>query len=119
MATLAIQGSDLCVCLTGLEKLAAMYSGVRVPLSAVSTIAVEPNPWGALRGIRAPGTGIPGVIAYGVRRATGARPDFAALHGRGPAIRVELGPMARFERLLITVADPAGTVAAVTRGTGR
>jgi hypothetical protein len=118
MATLAIQGSELCVCLTGLEKLAAMSGGVRVPLAAVSAIAVEPDPWGALRGIRAPGTGIPGVIAYGVRRATGGRPDFVAVHGRGSAIRVELGPTARFERLLVTVADPAGTVAAITRGIG-
>ncbi|MGI9185071.1 MAG: hypothetical protein ACR2GZ_08925 [Solirubrobacteraceae bacterium] len=117
MATLAVQGDELCVSLTGLEKLAAMYAGVRVPLAAVSTIAVESDPWGALRGIRAPGTGIPGVIAYGVRRATGGRPDFAAVHGRGPAIRVELGAAARFARLLVTVADPAGTVATVTRAT--
>jgi hypothetical protein len=117
MATLAIQGDELCVRLTGLERLAAMHGDVRVPQAAVSAIVVEPDPWGALRGIRAPGTGIPGVIAYGVRRATGGRPDFAAVHGRGPAIRVELGPTARFARLLVTVADPAGTVATVTRGT--
>jgi|SRR5665213_1110709 hypothetical protein len=116
MATLAIQGDELWVRLARLEKLAAMHGDIRVPLSAVSAITVENDPWGALRGIRAPGTGIPGLIAYGVRRATGGRPDFAAVHGRRPAIRVELGPLARFERLLVTVPDPAGTVAAVTRG---
>ena len=104
--------------MTTLEKLAAMYHEVRVPLATVRAITVEPDPWCALRGIRAPGTGVPGVIAYGVRRATGGRPDFAAVHGRGPAVRVELAPPARFGRLLVTVADPVGTVAAVTRGTG-
>jgi len=52
------------------------------------------------------------VIAYGVRRLTGERPDFAALWGGGPAVRVDLRPEAPFGRLLVTVADPTGTAVA-------
>jgi len=111
-----VQRNELVVSLSGLERLAALRTDVRVPLSSVEAVAAEPDPWCALRGFRAPGTGIPGVIAYGVRRMTGARPDFAAVHGRGPAVRVELRPQARFGRLVVTVDDPPATVAAIRAG---
>jgi hypothetical protein len=39
----------------------------------VSEVVVEPNAWAALRGVRAPGTGLPYVIAYGTRRFPAAR----------------------------------------------
>ena len=44
---------------------------------------------GELRGLRAPGTGIPGVIALGTWRSKGAK-DFAAVYRGGPAVVVEL-----------------------------
>ena len=111
MAELVLDGDALEVRMSGWERAAAFHGDFSVPLSAVREIAVEPKPWSALRGIRAPGTGWPGVIAYGVRRMTGDRPDFAAIRGRGPAVRIELDPPAEFTRLLISVADPAETVA--------
>ncbi len=92
-----------------------MRGDVRVPLSAVEAISVDVDPWCALRGIRAPGTGFPGMAAYGVRRLTGDRPDFAAVHGRGPAVRIELSSDAAYRRLLVTVTDPDATVAALRR----
>ncbi len=116
MASLVLTRDELVLRLSVLERLAAFRRDVRVPLSAVEVVQAEPDPWCALRGFRAPGTGIPGVIAYGVRRMTGARPDFAAVHGQGPAVRVELAPHARFGRLLVTVADPPATVAAIRAG---
>ncbi|MGA9856667.1 MAG: hypothetical protein WBQ18_02325 [Solirubrobacteraceae bacterium] len=106
MARIEVQGDDLVVSLTSLEKLAALRREVRVPLSAVSSACVDPDPWSALRGMRAPGTGIPGVVAYGLRRMTGEAPDFAAVHGRGPAVRVDLCTGAPFGRLLVTDDDP-------------
>jgi hypothetical protein len=111
MPELIVDGDELVVRLSGWERAAAFYGDVRVPLACVRELFVEPKPWAALRGIRAPGTGFPGVIAYGVRRLTGERPDFAALLGRRPAVRVELAPPAAFSRLLISVADPDETVA--------
>ena len=39
--------------------------------------------------MRAPGTGWPGVIAVGTRRGSFGK-DFAAVHGKGPAVVVEL-----------------------------
>lgn len=112
MAVLAHDRASLVVQLSFLEKLAAFRGDVRVPLAAVSAISVEEQPWAALRGFRAPGTGVPGVLAYGTRLVTGGAPDFAAMHGRGPAVRVELGAGAAFGRLLVTVVDPERVVAA-------
>ena len=90
-----------------------MRGEVRVPLSAVSSACVDPSPWSALRGIRAPGTGIPGVIAYGMRRMTGEAPDFAAVHGRGRAVRVDLAAGAAFGRLLVTEPDAERVLAEI------
>ena len=65
--------------------------------------AVE-DPWTELRGIRAPGTGLPGVIAVGTRRGPFGK-DFAAVHGKGAGVVVELRDH-EFERLVLTVPDP-------------
>jgi hypothetical protein len=118
MAELVLDGDVLAVRLAGWERAAAFHGDIAVPLSAVREVSVEPEPWSALRGIRAPGTGFPGVIAYGVRRMTGGRPDFAAILGRRPAVRVELDPPAEFARLLVTVPD-AGEIVAGLRALAR
>lgn len=109
MPTLETDGDTLVVKLSALEQLAAFRGDVRVPLSAITSVEVEPDPWGALRGIRAPGTGWPGVIAYGVRRYSGGR-DFAAVLRKGPALRIELDDSSPFARLLITIDDPEAWV---------
>ncbi|HTX30626.1 MAG TPA: hypothetical protein VMD09_04530 [Solirubrobacteraceae bacterium] len=118
MAELVLDGDALQVRLHSWERAAAFHGDVTVPLSTVREISVDPDPWRSLRGIRAPGTGFPGVIAYGVRRMTGERPDFAAILGRKPAVRIELDAPAQFGRLLVTVPDAAATVAGL-QGLGR
>lgn len=113
MASLEVESGELIVRLSGVERAAAMRREVRVPLASVASVCAEPDPWGALRGVRAPGTGIPGVAAYGVRRITGGAPDFAAVHGCGPAVRVDLEPGAPFGRIVVTVDDAERTVETV------
>ena len=117
MARLIVEGSDLVVGLSWLEKLGAFRGNVHVPLHAVRSAEAEPDPWGALRGIRAPGTGIPGVIALGTRRFDGGK-DFAAVRGERPAVRVDLGEESPFGRLVVSVSDPETTVAAIRGAAG-
>ena len=117
MARLIIDGPDLVVGLSWLEKLGAFRGDVRVPLSAVRAAEADPEPWSALRGIRSPGTGIPGVIALGTRHYADGR-DFAALRGRGPAVRVDLDGQAKFARLVVSVRDTEKTVAEIHAATG-
>ena len=89
MATLIVEGSDLVVKMSEIEKFEAVHSDVRVPLTAVRVVRSVDDAWPELRGIRAPGTGIPGVIAVGTRRGSFGK-DFAVVHGTGPAVVVEL-----------------------------
>ncbi len=118
MAELNIEGDELVVHLSGWERLAAFRGDVRVPLAAVRAAEAEERPWQALRGIRAPGTGFPGVIAYGVRRITGDRVDFAAVLSKRPAVRVELAPPSPFARLLVSVSDAVEASARIRRAAG-
>lgn len=109
MPALETDGDALVVRLSRAEQLLAFRGDVRFPLSAITSVDVEPDPFGALRGIRAPGTGWPGVIAYGVRRYAGGR-DFAAVRSKRPALRIDLDDSAPFARLLISIKDPQAWV---------
>jgi hypothetical protein len=64
---------------------------------------VSTTPFRDLRGIRAPGTGLPGVIALGTWRYRGGK-DFAALYRGGPALVIELDG-AEYRRLLVSAHD--------------
>ncbi|MFL5926654.1 MAG: hypothetical protein ACJ77E_06945 [Gaiellaceae bacterium] len=105
MATLRREGGELVVLLNDLEKIGGLRSGPRVPLSAVRDVRVTENPFRELRGLRAPGTGVPGVIALGTWRYRGGK-DFAALYRGGPAVVVELDG-AKLSRLLVSAHDAA------------
>ena len=117
MARLIVDGADLVVGLSWLEKLGAVHGNVRVPLRAVRSAVAEPEPWTALRGMKLAGTGIPGVAALGTRYFDGSR-DFTALVGRGPAIRVELTDEAPYAQLLVSVRDAESALAAIHGATG-
>jgi hypothetical protein len=120
MATVAIDGLELVVRLSALEQLAACRVGdPRFALSSVTDVAVEPNAWAALRGIRAPGTGLPYLIAYGTRRLQGGK-DLALVHGgKRPGLRVDFDGDAPYSRLIVTVGDPQASAQAIRAATGR
>lgn len=110
MPTLAIERRELVVHLSLAAKLAAIHGDARFPLASVTDVTVEPNVWGALRGIRAPGTGVPYMLAYGTRRWLG---------GKQPGLRVDFGDGAPYARLVVTVADPQASAAAIRSAIGR
>jgi len=112
MAKVGVEGDTLVVHLGPLEKLGALRGDVRVARTAVRGVRAVLDPWPELRGIRAPGTGIPGVIALGTRRGAGIR-DFAAVYRHRPAVVVELEG-AQFDRLVVTDDDAESTVAALS-----
>ena len=72
LAALRHEGPELVVRLNDLEKAGALQGDVRVPWSTVRDFRVSRRaPFRELRGVRAPGTGIPGVIALGTWRGGG------------------------------------------------
>jgi hypothetical protein len=117
VAKLIVDGPDLVVQMSSLEKLGAFHGDVRVPLSTVRSAEIEPHPWTAVRGIKAAGTGIPGVIVLGTRRFLHGK-DFAAVVRGRPAVRVDLSDESPFSRLVVSVDDPDSTLAAIRSATG-
>jgi hypothetical protein len=70
---------ELVVQLTTWEKVGALHRDLRVPLSAVRAASVVGEPWKALHGIRAPGTGWPGWIMLGTAREKFGKDWFLAV----------------------------------------
>jgi hypothetical protein len=113
MARLALEGDRVVLHLSVLERIGGMIGGdIDVPRSAVTAVRVAPDPSRELRGIRSPGTGWPGVIALGHRRAKGVH-DFAAVYRNRPSVVVELEGQ-RFDRLVVSCDDPEAVAAAIT-----
>jgi hypothetical protein len=107
MADLTItDAGELVLKLSAVEHLEGFHGDITVPLAAVTAVRVVPDAWTELRGIRAPGTGFPGVIAVGTRRGAGAgEKDFAAVHGQGAGVVVELEGQ-EFSHLVLSADDP-------------
>ena len=99
MAQLRVDGSELVLELTRLEKFEAVHGSIRLPVSAITEVRAVSDPWPELRGIRAPGTGIPRVLAVGTRRGSFGK-DF-------------LDEAADYHRLIVTTGDAVGLAAQI------
>lgn len=107
MARIELIGDDALVLLSRREALGAMR--LRTPVAAarraIRSVEQVDDAWQHLRGIRAPGTGFPGVIMLGTTRADGEK-DFCAVYGHRPGLVVTLDPAAsEFARWVIS-GDP-------------
>ena len=67
------------------ERIFAFHGNLEAPASALQSIVRVANPWtrSVLRGVRAPGTGIPYRILLGTMRYRGGK-DFTAIYRRKP-----------------------------------
>lgn len=115
MAHVHIEADAVVIKLSFWERLGAFRGDVRIRRSSVTGARVVGDPWTELRGMRAPGTGWPGVIALGVRRGQFGR-DFAAVYRHRPGVVIECSN-AEFRRLILTVNDPERIAAALAAGT--
>jgi hypothetical protein len=99
MAAVDIEGDDLVVRLTPMQRLGALAGDVRVPRASIRSATVVDQPFKALRGMRI-GTGIPGRLALGRWKGRGFT-DFVAVHRGEPGLVVELdgGP---YDRLVVS-----------------
>ncbi len=101
MAHLKIDDRQLTVELSGWEKAGAIrWSDVSVPLSAVTSVKRLDNARDGIRGMRAPGTGLPGVIALGSWR-TRRTVDFVAVTRNEPGYLIDLEGE-HFDRLVVS-----------------
>ena len=104
MARLDVEGETLILHLSFLERLGGFVAGdAQVPLRSVRSARAVGDPWGELRGIRMPGTGLPGKIALGTRRFSGGK-DFVAVYGKGPGVVVDLAGV-EYSRLVVSTRE--------------
>lgn len=101
MAQLIDRESYIEVKLGSWETLGAFHHGFSIPRECIVSDITVVDGWKELRGMRAPGTGIPKVIMLGTTRYDGVK-DFCAVYGSKPA-RVIACKDFEFARVLITL----------------
>ena len=117
MAKLIREGNELVLSLSFWEKLGALHSSPRTTIRSVAKIEFPEKLWSAqvLRGIRAPGTGIPFVLLLGTMRGMGYR-DFVAINGREKGVILTLNS-ASFARWIFTLKQSRSEVETLLRDT--
>ncbi|MER6982077.1 hypothetical protein ABT317_35185, partial [Streptomyces carpinensis] len=113
MARIRVEGDDLVIRPTLWEKAAAHRGDVRVPLTSVCRVTVEPDWWRTMRGSHRSGTCVPGLVCIGTRGHQGGE-DFVDVRPGRPSVYVELRPSAPF-RLLAVAARNAPEAEALAR----
>ncbi len=104
MARLIVKGESLHLSLSGWEQLGSLHADIRVPLGHVVRAEIMENPYRVLRGFRAPGLGIPGVILLGTIKSHGKK-DFVAIYRHRTAVMVHLRDEP-FERFIVSCDEP-------------
>lgn len=115
MATIESTDTSLIVHVTGADTLWALKSRLEIPLEHVVGAALDPEAhqqWGELwKGMRLPGTHIPGVIAAGSFYHH-QEWVFWDVHQPEKAVTIRLAHE-KYARLVVEVDDPQATVAAI------
>ncbi|MER5866363.1 hypothetical protein [Kitasatospora sp. NPDC002040] len=111
MALVSVANDTLTVEVEGLDRLWAVKSRIEIPLGNVRGATADPGIVREPKGIRAPGTHLPGVIVAGTFHRDGEK-VFWDVKNPERAVVIELAD-AKYTRLVIEVADPRSTVALV------
>ena len=111
MTKVSTSGDKLIVDMLGWDKLWSLKSRLDVPLAHVGGVRAAAGE--RARGLRMPGTYIPGLITAGTFEHGGQR-DFWAVHNAQQAVAIELHDEF-FSRLVVQVPDPVATVEAVQK----
>ena len=105
MAHLVISGDTVSMQLSVLESLGAFAKSPSAPLADVESVEIVENPWTSaiLKGVRAPGTGVPFVVLLGTMRYRGGK-DLCAIYKRRPnaVVTLKSGP---FKRWIFEIKD--------------
>ncbi len=108
MSELAVSETDVTVRLSRWERIGAMRGDLVVPRTAVTGARAVPVAWAEIRGLRAPGYGMPRHAAVGTWRHDGVK-DFVSVRYGQPGLVIELTGQP-FARLVVSDPDPAGAL---------
>ncbi len=114
MATIEISTDSVRISLSPSEKFFGLLGNLEVPRAAITAAEVVPSGLAALRGLRSPGLGLPGVRAIGTWRARGEK-SYVSVRRNEPALRLRLTG-SRYDTVLVgttAAADLAARLAPV------
>jgi hypothetical protein len=89
MAELLISDDQIKLKMSLWEQLGSFHGPVRGKISEIAEIKSVPDPWdrkNIMKGMRAPGTGIPGIIMLGTLRNFRGWKAFCAIYRHKPAV---------------------------------
>jgi hypothetical protein len=118
MTEVELTEDTLVVHVQGMDRLWALKSRLEIPLHHVLGAEVDPEAaQGWRKGIRAPGTHVPGVLTAGTFYQEGER-VFWDVHDPEKSVVIRLRDE-RYARLVIEVEDPSSTAAAIQEAIGK
>lgn len=109
MADLTVDGAELVLRLTLLEKITALRTDVRAPLHSISALRVMPAPLEAVHGLRFRGQSRWARTRIGTGQRENGRVLVVAEPGQDAVVIGVLGQ--KFSELVVGSPDPSGTVA--------
>lgn len=113
MAEIFLDGDVVDVVFGPLERAAALMGDVRFSLDQVASTSVAVDPFSAVRGIRAPGFAVPGIVALGTWRSRRHGRSIVAAYRHRPAVVVEVDGQG-WQRIVVS-ADEAVALAHLLR----
>lgn len=115
MAALIREGDTLVLQLTPMEKVEGIHGDLRVPVSAVRSVAILENAVRAVHGLKLPSTYIPGILAIGTFLSSEEK-IFAMVHYKTQrGIKLSLTGML-FDAWIVGVEDPERVVRTLDLG---
>jgi hypothetical protein len=112
MAHINLSDNEIRIELSVWEKVFGLMGNRTIPRSAVTDVALENDPLGATRGLRAPGLGVPGRVKIGTWRGKG-RKMFVSIRRSTPAVRIEATGLDR-DAFLVSVPDAEEVIDALS-----
>ncbi len=120
MVEVEVDGDVLDIQVQGAHKLWALKSSLRIPLSDVRSVRMDPQrASSAWPGFRIPGTHIPFVYTAGTYYQSDFRPDFWSVRHPEKAIVIQCAPDAAYDEIIVEVEDPVATVALIEQALAR
>ncbi|KAF0966360.1 hypothetical protein MLGJGCBP_00488 [Rhodococcus sp. T7] len=115
MVEIGVSASEVRLALSRFEEFAGLHGDVAVPMPLIRGAEVIADPFANIRGVRAPGLGIPRRRCIGTWRGRGVR-TFVVARAGVPAVRVRTlgrGSGAEFDELIVTVPDAVDVTARI------
>jgi hypothetical protein len=115
MTKVSIFSGKLIIDVQGLHKVWALKSRLEIPIEHVSAVRRAADE--RVKGIRLPGTSIPGLITAGTYYEANEKPVFWDVCDQEKAIAIDLQDE-RFSTVVIEVADPEASIREILNALG-